>query len=132
MKRTPFTIALTLAAGAAWLAAATVADADALSTVQMLRQGGCGGVVPIARPLKHNPLLDRVAGQWAAGVVRSGRSGDWSDPATWDNRRVPGAAARVQVRAGHTVRFDVQTPEPIRSVLVAGTLTFARDRDTRR
>lgn len=44
---------------------------------------------------------------------------------------MPGAGARVQVRAGHTVLYDVASDVVIRSVHVAGTLRFARDRDTR-
>jgi uncharacterized protein YkwD len=47
-------------------ALATWAD-DALSAVQLLREGGCGGILPAARPLHHNALLDRAAEQWAAG-----------------------------------------------------------------
>src|SRR5262249_34016005 len=35
------------------------------------------------------------------------------------------------VRAGHTVAYDLCSGRVIRSVHVAGTLTFARDRDTR-
>ncbi len=42
-------------------------QADAFSAVQVLREGGCGGVVPIARPLHHSAALDRAAEQWAAG-----------------------------------------------------------------
>lgn len=55
-----------------------VARADALSAVQLLREGGCGGVLPAARPLQRNAVLDRAAEQWAAGrapaaaVERSG------------------------------------------------------------
>jgi len=33
----------------------------------MLRAGGCGGLVPIARPLNHASVLDRAAEQWANG-----------------------------------------------------------------
>jgi uncharacterized protein YkwD len=51
----------------AGLIAAPAARADALSVVQMLRAGGCGGIVPIAPPLRHNPSLDRAAEQWADG-----------------------------------------------------------------
>jgi uncharacterized protein YkwD len=43
------------------------AQADSLSAVQVLREGGCGGRVPPSRPLHHNPLLDRAAQYWAAG-----------------------------------------------------------------
>ena len=44
------------------------AQADTLSAVQVLREGGCGGVVPAATAVHHNPLLDRAAEQWAAGL----------------------------------------------------------------
>ena len=49
------------------LGAAPVARTDALSVVQMLREGGCGGLVPAARPLHREPRLDRAAEQWADG-----------------------------------------------------------------
>jgi uncharacterized protein YkwD len=45
--------------------------ADALSAVQTLRLGGCGGIVPAARPLQHEVSLDHVAEQWAAGMPLS-------------------------------------------------------------
>src|SRR5690349_8536658 len=62
------------------LAAAVVpsAHADALSAVQELRQGGCGGVVPLARPLQRSTSLDRAAEQWASGstlAAAAARSG---------------------------------------------------------
>jgi uncharacterized protein YkwD len=40
---------------------------DAISAVQLLREGGCGGIVPAAPPLHHDPALDRAAAQWANG-----------------------------------------------------------------
>ena len=49
------------------LSAAPAARADALSVVEMLRAGGCGGIVPAAPALYHNSLLDRAAEQWANG-----------------------------------------------------------------
>jgi len=72
----------------------------------------------------------------AEPVIRSAKSGPWSAPETWEGGKVPMAAARVQVRAGHTVTYDLppavaaRTGRMIRSIHVAGTLTFARDRDT--
>jgi hypothetical protein len=69
-------------------------------------------------------------------LVRSARSGPWSKPETWEGGKVPGAGARVQIRTGHTVTYDLQPQiaarleRVIRSIHVAGTLTFARDRDT--
>jgi hypothetical protein len=64
-------------------------------------------------------------------VVRTARSGPWSAAATWEGGKLPGAGARVQIRTGHTVRYDLKSDAVIRSIHVAGTLTFARDRDTR-
>src|SRR5262249_36763610 len=64
-------------------------------------------------------------------ITRSARSGPWSAPATWEGGKVPTAGARVQVRTGHTVRYDLKSDRVIRSIHVAGTLTFARDQDTR-
>lgn len=49
------------------LAALSGAHADALSAVQVLRLGGCGGIVPAAQPLRHAARLDAAAAQWAAG-----------------------------------------------------------------
>jgi uncharacterized protein YkwD len=43
------------------------ARADALSAVQLLREGGCGGMVPAVRPLRHSTELDWIAEQWAIG-----------------------------------------------------------------
>jgi uncharacterized protein YkwD len=41
--------------------------ADAVSAVQLLREGGCGGILPPARPVHHSAPLDKAAEQWAAG-----------------------------------------------------------------
>jgi uncharacterized protein YkwD len=49
------------------LIAAHAAGADVLSAVQVLREGGCGGTLPAAKPLQHSVLLDRAAERWAAG-----------------------------------------------------------------
>ena len=63
----------------AGLSANPAAHADAVSALQLLREGGCGGILPPARPLHHSALLDRAAGLWAgagsspaAAVKRSG------------------------------------------------------------
>ncbi len=64
-------------------------------------------------------------------LVRSAKDGAWSEPSTWEGGQVPGPGVRVQVRAGHRVVYDVSSDRPIRSIHVAGTLEFARDRDTR-
>ncbi|HKI30833.1 MAG TPA: G8 domain-containing protein [Gemmataceae bacterium] len=66
-----------------------------------------------------------------ADVIRSAKSGAWSAADTWEGGHVPGAGAKVQVRKGHRLVYDVQSDVAIRTLHVAGTLTFAADRDTR-
>src|SRR5262245_6065367 len=64
-------------------------------------------------------------------LIRSAQSGAWSAPATWEGKKVPSAGSRVQVRQGHRVTYNVKSEQPIRMIHVAGTLSFALDRDTR-
>ena len=64
LKRVTLVVAAGLTAGPA-LGSAT----DALSAVQALREGGCGGIVPATRPLRHELALDGVAQQWADGLA---------------------------------------------------------------
>lgn len=63
--------------------------------------------------------------------LHSGKSGPWSAPATWAGGKVPGAGAMVHIRPGHTVVYDLDSSSVLRAVNVGGTLTFARDRNTR-
>jgi hypothetical protein len=74
--------------------------------------------------------LATAADKPASRLVRSARSGPWSAPATWENGQVPREGARVQVRTGHTVVYDRASSLDIRSIHVAGTLTFAPDKNT--
>jgi predicted amidohydrolase YtcJ len=64
-------------------------------------------------------------------IIRSRQSGAWSSPSTWEGGAAPGAGARVQVREGHSVLYDRNSDRAIRSIHVAGTLSFATDHDTR-
>jgi uncharacterized protein YkwD len=71
------------------------ARADPLSAVQLLREGGCGGLVPAAQPLHHNALLDRAAAQWAAGgspAAAAKRSGYETQTATGVHIKGPESA----------------------------------------
>jgi uncharacterized protein YkwD len=61
-------IRVTLIAAIALVAGPALGSAtDALSAVEALREGGCGGIVPATRPLRHELALDGVAQQWADG-----------------------------------------------------------------
>jgi uncharacterized protein YkwD len=50
------------------LSVTVTARADAVSAVQLLREGGCGGILPPARPLSRNTQLDHAAEKWAGGA----------------------------------------------------------------
>jgi hypothetical protein len=71
------------------------------------------------------------AGTKTPALVRTAKSGPWSDAATWEGGKVPAAGARVQIRDGHRVVYDINSEKAIRFLHVAGTLTFATDKDTR-
>jgi len=58
------------------VAAPRTASADAVSAVRVLREGGCGGVLPRAQPLQHEGLLDRVAKRWALGATLRSAAAD--------------------------------------------------------
>jgi uncharacterized protein YkwD len=78
------------------LAASSNTRADALLAVQVLREGGCGGLMPAAAPLRHNPLLDRAAERWATGAPLSSaadESGYPTDATT--GLRLSGADAQM-------------------------------------
>src|SRR5262245_42842779 len=92
---------------------------------------GCLFGAGVFAVLEAAPAATRGADQPPRVLIRSARSGSWSAPATWEGGRVPAAGARVQVRTGHIVTYDVKSEEAIRSLHVVGTLTFAPDRDTR-
>lgn len=72
---------------------------------------------------------------WAAEtangpVIHSAGNGAWSSPKTWEGGQVPASGSSVQIRPGDHVIYDVNSTEPIRSIHVAGILSFAPDRDT--
>lgn len=47
---------------------ASAGEDGAVAAVQLIREGGCGGWVPAARPLQRDAALDRAAAQWASGT----------------------------------------------------------------
>lgn len=66
----------------------------------------------------------------AAPLIRSAKSGPWSDAATWVDGKAPSAGCRVLIRPSHRVVYDAKSTDAIRSLHIGGTLTFARERDT--
>jgi uncharacterized protein YkwD len=63
---TALSVALRAALATGTAASAPVLN-NPLSILDILREGGCGGLLPPARALDHRALLDRVAEDWASG-----------------------------------------------------------------
>lgn len=58
------------------------------------------------------------------------RSGHWSDPATWACNEVPQEEARVLIPDHVTVKYDVASDVPLKTVRVDGGLIWATDQNT--
>jgi uncharacterized protein YkwD len=114
MNRKFLRLTAALLAVPAGLGASLSASADAVTAIQVLRAGGCGGRLPAAPALHHNPELDRAAEQYAAG-------------------RAPDAAAeRSGYRAEATAAVHVRGPDAglIEAIKRAGCQTVT-NRDLR-
>ncbi len=64
-------------------------------------------------------------------TARTAKDGQWSNPQTWEQQRLPKAGDYVQIRAVHSVVYDVNSPVVLRMLHVAGNLRFTRDHTTR-
>jgi hypothetical protein len=53
---------------------------------------------------------------------------DWSDPATWPNKKVPAAGDKVEIASGKNVILDVNTPA-LAGVTINGKLSFSNTAD---
>jgi len=78
----------------------------------------------LAAVLFASPLLA------AEPVVKSAKSGPWSAADSWDGKAVPAAGARVLIRTGHRIAYDVKSDVVIRGINIAGILAFDPDKDT--
>jgi hypothetical protein len=88
-------------------------------------------LVVILSILAAGPQIAQIRGDAAPAWIRSAGSGPWSDPATWQGGKVPPAGSRVQIRAGDTVTYDLNSDQALRAIHISGTLTFAPDKTTR-
>jgi uncharacterized protein YkwD len=80
------------------LSASSTARADALSAVQVLREGGCGGTQSAAPSLRHDASLDHAARLWAEGATL--------EHATLDGGYVAERTAGLHVSGADTALLD--------------------------
>ncbi len=62
------------------------------------------------------------------GRAASVKQTNWSDPATWPNRKVPVAGDKVTIESGKDVVLDV-SPPPLNGLHIEGKLSFADRKD---
>jgi cell migration-inducing and hyaluronan-binding protein len=65
------------------------------------------------------------AQQASSSAIKGGR---WSDAATWSDKKVPVAGAKVTIGSGMDVVLDV-SPPPLNGLTIDGKLSFANNRD---
>ena len=71
-----------------------------------------------------------LAGVFAmqAHSAESVKPTNWSNPATWPNKKVPAAGDKVEIASGKEVILDV-SPPALNGITVMGKLTFADKSD---
>lgn len=77
---------------------------------------------------EHMALLDLVKHEYVTDSAI--QSGDWDDPATWKNGRLPGDDANVLIPDDIVVTLDSVQEEVLRTIRVDGTLQMATDADS--
>jgi len=69
-----------------------------------------------------------VLGARESNAQAASRPTNWSDPATWPNRKVPAAGDKVDIASGKEVILDVSPPQ-LNGLTINGKLTFADKSD---
>src|SRR5262247_3188186 len=71
-----------------------------------------------------------LAGVSAAQAQSAGsaKPTNWSNPASWPNKKVPAAGAKVEIPSGKEVILDV-SPPALSGITINGKLTFADKSD---
>ena len=76
-------------------------------------------------------MIASVSSSANANPVRTVKSGNWSDPSTWESKTIPKAGDKVVIRMGHKILYDVSSTEVIRGLQVGGELRFDPTKNTR-
>lgn len=76
-------------------------------------------------------MIASVSSSANANPVRTVKSGNWSDPSTWESKTIPKAGDKVVIRMGHKILYDFSSTEVIRGLQVGGELRFDPTKNTR-
>jgi hypothetical protein len=92
-------------------------------------------VSALAQAPEHFPPVSGVAHGiprlCAAPSSASTRDGDWSNPSTWSNGRVPSSGDLVLITRGTAVTYDAVSDSPVSCIDVEGALRFSPRVNTR-
>jgi PKD repeat protein len=77
---------------------------------------------------EHEALLKLVPVDKATHIAI--RDGNWNDPQTWKNGKIPTLGADVLISEGIEVTYNVDSNTPIQTMRVDGHLKFATDTNT--
>lgn len=78
---------------------------------------------------EHGKLLDLVPRAEATHVAIA--NGDWFDPKTWYQGKIPGPDAKVLIPQGVTVNYNGESNTSLFTVRVDGELSFATNKNTK-
>ena len=76
----------------------------------------------------HPAAMNLISADQATNTVVA--SGNWSDPAVWQNGELPAAGARIVIPQDTTLTVDSVIPHDFKTIGIHGTLNFATNVDT--
>ena len=76
----------------------------------------------------HPAAMALISADQATNTVVA--SGNWSDPAVWQNGSLPAAGARIVIPQNMTLTVDSVIPTEFKTIGIHGTLRFATDANT--
>jgi hypothetical protein len=77
--------------------------------------------------LEHQAMMKLVSSN--AATHQTVKSGDWSDPETWD-KSIPNQGARIIINEGHTVTIHRELTPTFMTIKIEGKLAFSTDENT--
>jgi len=63
-------------------------------------------------------------------TISTNQSGPWSDPNTWDQRRLPTDNDKVRITANHSLTYDLTSSPSLDCLELEGSLTFNTNQNT--
>ena len=119
-----------LLAGDMLLHETSIGDVDPVADVAHANHSMAttASIANLAGHMAHPAAMALVSLDQATNTVVS--SGNWSDPAVWQNGAIPQAGARIVIPQGMTLTVDSVMETEFKTIGIHGTLNFATDVNT--